>query len=403
MPILYVDHNGIPAPLSCSYHIADHLTSIRSVVCEVDSTYCPQCFTYQDAYTATKSDCRGRCVRSFCKACPVCFVPLQVAIVESTIGLYQCGYCRYTSFECGVYYDVATSTATTTTTAAKDVAEQLDLVYQKKIQDASPVKLYNSLVDAWKEKEQHCRRIQQVQKSCKDPTAAATLLSNSSSTMKRSSANILGTSSSLTHSSNSIQALEQRCKNSTEQILSSYLSNVLKTANKETLSYDCISSTDIHPAPPSPTTTNISTATINSRVQQGVILPTATSSQIPSLLFPLRIPMLPKITKRCTLELKNGKPGILIKSKMNPLEGDTTSSRTGHGQWWKKVKTCFLLVFLDDNTTIFFHWYLFHYLISLIFHFNKKRIAVLFMMYQGLILSNMDHHRQKLHLIFPFY
>lgn len=352
MPILYVDHNGIPAPLSCSYHIADHLTSIRSVVCEVDSTYCPQCFTYQDAYTATKSDCRGRCVRSFCKACPVCFVPLQVAIVESTIGLYQCGYCRYTSFECGVYYDVTKITATTTTTTTKDVAEQLDLVYQKKIQDASSVKFYNSLVEAWNEKEQHCRRIQQVQKSCTDPTAAATLLS--SSTMKRSGGTVLGTSSSVAHSSNSIQALEQRCKDSTEQKLSSYLTNVLKTTTNETVSYGCISSTNIPPTPPSPTTTISTTTTINSRVQQGVILPTATSSltttQNPSSLFPLRIPMLPKLTKRCTLELKKGKPGILIKSKMNPLEGDTTSSRTGHGQWWKKVKTCFLLFLLDDNT-----------------------------------------------------
>jgi hypothetical protein len=38
------------------------------------------------------------------------------------------------------------------------------------------------------------------------------------------------------------------------------------------------------------------------------------------------------------MELSKGKPGILIKSKINPLDGDTTSSRTGHGQWWKKVQ-----------------------------------------------------------------
>jgi len=33
--------------------------------------------------------------------------------------------------------------------------------------------------------------------------------------------------------------------------------------------------------------------------------------------------------------LDAGRPGILIKPKVNPLEGDT-SLRYGHGQWWKK-------------------------------------------------------------------
>jgi hypothetical protein len=36
--------------------------------------------------------------------------------------------------------------------------------------------------------------------------------------------------------------------------------------------------------------------------------------------------------------LAEGRPGILVKPKLNPLEGDT-SLRSGHGQWWKKDST----------------------------------------------------------------
>jgi len=41
------------------------------------------------------------------------------------------------------------------------------------------------------------------------------------------------------------------------------------------------------------------------------------------------------VSRRCRAELAAGRTGILIKPKLNPLEGDT-SLRAGHGQWWKK-------------------------------------------------------------------
>jgi hypothetical protein len=53
------------------------------------------------------------------------------------------------------------------------------------------------------------------------------------------------------------------------------------------------------------------------------------------VLYPLRIPLCPQTSKRCPLELSKGKPGILIKPKMNPLDGDS-SQRRGNGQWFKK-------------------------------------------------------------------
>jgi len=53
-------------------------------------------------------------------------------------------------------------------------------------------------------------------------------------------------------------------------------------------------------------------------------------------LLPLPIPLRPRKSRRCRAELKEGRPGILLKPKLNPLEGDS-SLRTGHSQWWKKV------------------------------------------------------------------
>jgi hypothetical protein len=52
-------------------------------------------------------------------------------------------------------------------------------------------------------------------------------------------------------------------------------------------------------------------------------------------LLPLSVPLRPRKSRRCRAELAEGRPGILLKPKLNPLEGDS-SLRTGHGQWWKK-------------------------------------------------------------------
>lgn len=62
---------------------------------------------------------------------------------------------------------------------------------------------------------------------------------------------------------------------------------------------------------------------------------TTTTPQFRSDLFPLPVPYRTKVSRRCRAELAEGRTGILIKPKLNPLEGDS-SLRAGHGQWWKK-------------------------------------------------------------------
>ena len=53
-------------------------------------------------------------------------------------------------------------------------------------------------------------------------------------------------------------------------------------------------------------------------------------------MLPLLIPLRPRLSRRCRAELAQGRPGILLKPKLNPLEGDS-SLRSGHGQWFKKA------------------------------------------------------------------
>jgi hypothetical protein len=62
-------------------------------------------------------------------------------------------------------------------------------------------------------------------------------------------------------------------------------------------------------------------------------------------LLPLPVPLRPRKSRRCRAELAEGRPGILVKPKLNPLEGDS-SLRTGHAQWWKKVGLLFIALSL---------------------------------------------------------
>lgn len=52
-------------------------------------------------------------------------------------------------------------------------------------------------------------------------------------------------------------------------------------------------------------------------------------------LRPLRKPLLTKRSRRCLRDVAAGRPGILLKPKLNPLEGDS-SLRAHVGKWWQK-------------------------------------------------------------------
>jgi hypothetical protein len=78
---------------------------------------------------------------------------------------------------------------------------------------------------------------------------------------------------------------------------------------------------------------------------QSVLLqPMVTSQNTESLndLLPLPMPLRSRKSRRCRAEIAEGRPGILLKTKLNPLEGDS-SLRTSHGKWFKKVNALFCI------------------------------------------------------------
>jgi hypothetical protein len=69
-----------------------------------------------------------------------------------------------------------------------------------------------------------------------------------------------------------------------------------------------------------------------------LLQPLASCHALPTLaseLLPLPLPLRARTSRRCLAELRQGRSGILVKPKLNPLEGDS-SLKSGHGQWWKK-------------------------------------------------------------------
>ncbi|KAK1734603.1 hypothetical protein QTG54_014476 [Skeletonema marinoi] len=62
---------------------------------------------------------------------------------------------------------------------------------------------------------------------------------------------------------------------------------------------------------------------------------TITAPRYQQDLLPLPVHYRSRVSRRCRAEQSAGRTGILVKPKLNPLEGDT-SLRAGHGQWWKK-------------------------------------------------------------------
>lgn len=109
-----------------------------------------------------------------------------------------------------------------------------------------------------------------------------------------------------------------------------------------------------------------------------------------SEMLPLPIPLRQRLSRRCRAELAQGRPGILLKPKLNPLEGDS-SLRSGHGQWFKKASTEFKSPCL--LALCYFRHALSHTLVCADFY----RIRVLFLSFLGCASSIMTFPQSAQH------
>jgi len=289
---------------------------------------------------------------------------------------YKCSYCRWTSHECDVVLNIPLAispssslllrrkTTKTTTTGHADEEkllekEKSELANKKK---EAPAQLA-ALLDT---------RIQTVEVESKAGLAFQKLLNSwgqkaKDEERKRRYGHVITTN---THIHSQLEKEDQEYQNKNDESMNiwsiqslhqsvkekkkSYFQRELEPVVDLTSSNEDLSSSS--PAagttssmffPPSSGIGMNNFTTVQEQVHQclnysasqlpsNVTSPLSSSSEaVSSPLFPLHIPLRPKYSRRCRAELQAKRPGILIKPKTNPLEGDS-SQKTGHGQWWKK-------------------------------------------------------------------
>eukprot|EP00934_Nitzschia_sp_Nitz4_P006064 Nitzschia sp. Nitz4//scaffold3_size479765//365768//367408//NITZ4_000152-RA/size479765-processed-gene-1.255-mRNA-1//1//CDS//3329550914//6054//frame0 len=303
--VLYVDHEGHPAPLSLCYHAtaSRRLASAvdrhpPSTVTEVDSAFCPQCLSFHDATSAASL---GYCPKPSCRQCPVCQSIVRVT-VDDRMCLYKCGFCEWTSQQCYLAVPIATdSNGAVTNEDLEKALGELETEWKSRLdQRNGPA-------------QDHFRN---MQKTLKD-TAKEHVKGNRAAFFWLPTSNVRRKDGP---EGWSVETLEESLQNR-KKLVSAALAETVGGEELEFISLMVDKNMD----------ESLEGKTIESLLLQGA------ASCEPKLeeLLPQPVALRARKSRRCRAELAEGRPGILVKPKLNPLEGDS-SLRTGHGQWWKK-------------------------------------------------------------------
>jgi len=309
--VLYVDHQGHPAPLSLCYHatasrrLASSLDtrSPPSTITETDSAYCPHCLSFHDAASAARLVV---CPKPTCRRCPLCQSVASIA-TENNDCLYRCGraQCGWTSRDCRLTVPVAVKEdGSVDRLVMSKAAEELHSSLQERITPGKNAlqDYYQILADHWS----HQHKQQQV------PTSKAS-----------------ADRSSLW----SVEALETALEEAKrKRYQSTDVTNPQQVQNIQFLSPQNDWKEEDNVVPD-----NLVDLPISSCLLQSCNSPAHSSKIRREDLLPLPVFLRVRTSRRCRAELQEGRPGIVLKPKLNPLEGDS-SLRTGHGQWWKKVR-----------------------------------------------------------------
>ena len=310
--VLYVDHQGHPAPLSSCYHatgtrrISSSLERWpASTLTEIDSAFCPQCLTPYDADTAARL---GFCPKASCQRCPRCQNPLTLD-AEGKICFYKCGLCNWDSRGCQLTQPVNPQddgciSRVELARALEDLGSQL--TSRREAASSALESHSRALTTAWE------KRTTQRQGN--------TAKTNVPSRHSFGSDGPEGWS---------VEALEASLDEKKRKFMLDSVPSILDmTVEHVALDADPVAADD--------SIGTISQLALELQSLNSIVGIENPRSSLNDLL-PLPIPLVARLSRRCRAELEEGRPGILLKPKLNPLEGDT-SLRTGHGQWWKKVR-----------------------------------------------------------------
>lgn len=338
--VLYVDWAGHPAPLSECFHAtaSRRLSSAvdrfpPSTLTQVDSAYCPHCLAFQDAPAYSRSPF---CPKPTCQRCPFCNSQAHVSAVvadagdETHVCVYQCGACGWSSQQCGLVVPIQMDDTMAVDRfelmrCAEDLHVELkqrrDALRQPQQSHFKGLKEYYEEYAAIKDTQTNNARVEPW----------------------------------------SLEMLEKRLQATKNELSSNSNSSIIdasKTTSKSmyrrlSLSDESQSDFEAYIAQHIPTL-SFQLQSLNSSK-----LPLQTQD-----LLPLPTPLRVRMSRRCRADVKEGRPGILIKPKLNPLDGDS-SQRTGT-QWMKKVRnaSCFLspqyfptCVFMANSYSLYTEYY----------------------------------------------
>lgn len=307
--ILYVDHQGHPAPLTEQFHAtaSRKLSSTVqrypiSTTTEVDSAYCPQCLSFYDAARGAEL---GFCPhQATCQRCPICLSVASVHTGENENNgalecFYQCGGCDWTSKQCGVRVPLPTADGGDNPPGRVELARAAEDLVQavKERRSIEPsVAWQQKLAKEWDEGRTSSSFAQQhsVASRRADEWSVATL---------DAQRQIIEAQWTADHSN---YELPSGCNRVTIQ-------DILKRST-------------------APDDSESQTADPRSLLAYQLQPHTVDVAA----LLPLPLALETRQSRRCRAELSAGRPGILLKPKLNPQEGDS-SLPTGHGQWHRKV------------------------------------------------------------------
>lgn len=338
-------------------------------------------------------------MRIGCVNCPICESILALSVqeaqlyrmkltkdennVEASEGdssncthvcLYRCGYCHWNSLDdLGVYSKISfvsssmssaeISEKEMTERAAMEVQLQLSRRMDKRKQCAAP--LITDLVTKWNAKlksEEMDRRKTELLVSrpgADNTTSKAVSIANTCSVLNSkdlnlrkasTAATVVTTTTTTSWSIDSLNEFMTQKKNHVLRQVNNSLLKVEEGSEDEEREKEMFQKTTLSDLPLS----GMSRTVIQGATATDIIIPMATSMQSSNqliisssnsplhdekALMPIPVKLRTRSVRRDCRELALGKPGILVKPKVNPLDGDSSlRNGIGQGQWWKKVR-----------------------------------------------------------------
>ncbi len=310
------------------------------------------------------------------------------------VCMYKCGYCQWNSIDelkigskmnlvvgsdDGNEDGITTTTTTTTTKNEKELVEMATNEVQTQMAKAmekrkqTTMSSMNTIIDKWKE----IYKLEEVNKRKTEmlltkPTIGSTTIANTCTilnTKDLNSASSIATTTggkitSLSSSSSSpfwsmeelnhsiLQKRDYMNHQIKDSILSTYppkdkeekdanAPTILQRLSISDVSSSTLSSSSSLLADHIPNSSSIPTTRRQCFRPLNQLTLSATNAPEEQSLMPTPVQLRTRAIKRDYQELSLGKPGILVKPKVNPLEGDS-SLRYGQGQWWKKVMNSLL-------------------------------------------------------------